>query len=138
MTQKNQDIVSKKEFEALSEFRHQMCRFERFSENAARLLGITTRQYLLLLHIKGYPGRSFATVPELAVRLQVEPDELTALVVHCEANGLIQSLSDGSDGQPARLQLLENGDRILMQLATSHRAELRWLNGIFPIPLINF
>lgn len=52
--------VSKEGFEQLSEFRYQMRRFERFSEHAAQGEGITPLQYLLLLHIKGYPDRDWA------------------------------------------------------------------------------
>lgn len=44
--------------------------FARFSEQVTRRHGITPLQYLLLLHIKGYPGREWATVQELAERLQ--------------------------------------------------------------------
>ncbi|HEY8976373.1 MAG TPA: MarR family transcriptional regulator, partial [Burkholderiaceae bacterium] len=62
--------LTKTDFEALSEFRYQIRRFERFSEDVVQAEGITPLQYLLLLHIKGYPGRNFATVGELADRLQ--------------------------------------------------------------------
>jgi hypothetical protein len=42
--------------------------------------GITSLQYLLLLHIKGYPGRNFANVRELAERLQAKPHGVVALI----------------------------------------------------------
>ncbi|HEY9025752.1 MAG TPA: MarR family transcriptional regulator, partial [Burkholderiaceae bacterium] len=45
--------LTKTEFEALSEFRYQIRRFERFSEDVVQAEGITPLQYLLLLHIKG-------------------------------------------------------------------------------------
>ena len=61
--------LTKTEFEALSEFRFQIRRFERFSEDIVQTCGITPLQYLLLLHVKGFPGRIYATVGELAVRL---------------------------------------------------------------------
>jgi DNA-binding MarR family transcriptional regulator len=132
------DVLAKKEFEALSEFRFQMRRFERFSETAVQAYGITPLQYLLLLHIKGYPGRSFATVGELAERLQAKPHGVVALVSRCEANGFVQRRQSESDRRQVEVQLLEQGERVLTQLAALHRAELRSLNGVFPIPLINF
>ncbi len=49
--------LTKADFEQLSEFRYQMRRFERFSEQATQNENITPLQYLLLLHIKGYPER---------------------------------------------------------------------------------
>src|SRR6218665_1956027 len=82
--------LEKSDFEVLSEFRYQMRRFERFSENAAQAEGITPLQYLLLLHIKGFPGRACALVGELAERLQVQRHAAVALVTRCEAIGLVE------------------------------------------------
>ncbi|HWW73154.1 MAG TPA: helix-turn-helix domain-containing protein, partial [Duganella sp.] len=81
--------LAKDDFAALSEFRYQMRRFERFSEDAVQAQGITPLQYLLLLHIKGFPGRDWATVGELAERLQAKPHGVVALVSRCEAAGLV-------------------------------------------------
>ena len=69
MSSKTLPPLNKSDFSALSEFRYQMRRFERFSEDVVQAQGITPLQYLLLLHIKGYPGRDWATVGELAERL---------------------------------------------------------------------
>ena len=44
------------DYQALSEFRYQLRRFLRFSEDAAQAEGLTGLQYQLLLHIKGNPG----------------------------------------------------------------------------------
>ncbi|WP_255212746.1 MarR family transcriptional regulator, partial [Burkholderia pseudomallei] len=82
--------LRKTDFEQLSEFRYQMRRFERFSERAAQSEGITPLQYLLLLHIKGYPERDWATVGELAERLQAQHHGVVALVTRCEALGLVR------------------------------------------------
>ena len=82
---------------ALSEFRYQMRRFERFSENAAHAEGITPLQYLLLLHIKGFPGREWATVGELAERLQAQQHGVVALLGRCEAAGLVQRRPNAQD-----------------------------------------
>ena len=69
MKKASDDPLTKAEFEALSEFRFQIRRFERFSEDAVQACGITPLQYLLLLHLKGYPGREQASIGELAERL---------------------------------------------------------------------
>ena len=45
--------LSKHDFEALSDFRYQLRRFLRFSEDAAQSEGVTVQQYLLMLHIRG-------------------------------------------------------------------------------------
>ena len=70
MARSGDETMTKAAFEQLSEFRYQMRRFQRFSERAARSHGVTPLQYLLLLHIKGYPGRDYAYVGELAGNAQ--------------------------------------------------------------------
>ncbi|MFX6258805.1 hypothetical protein ABTF80_22370, partial [Acinetobacter baumannii] len=57
--------LAKQDFEALSDFRYQLRRFMRFSEDAVREEGLTVQQYLLLLHIRGFPGRDWASIGEL-------------------------------------------------------------------------
>jgi len=132
------DILTKSEFESLSEFRFQMRRFERFSENAVQDFGITPLQYLLLLHIKGYPGRDYATVGELAERLQAKHHGVVALISRCEAIGLVHRRQSEIDKRQVEVMLLKEGEHMLTQLAALHRTELQSLNGVFPIPLINF
>ena len=80
-------VLTKAAFERLSEFRYQMRRFERFSERAARSHGVTPLQYLMLLHINGYPGRDYVYVGELAERLQAQPHGVVALITRCEERG---------------------------------------------------
>jgi DNA-binding MarR family transcriptional regulator len=126
--------LSKTDFAALSEFRYQMRRFERFSENAAQAEGITPLQYLLLLHIKGYPGRDWATVGELAERLQAQQHGVVALLTRCEAAGLVQRRPSAQDRRRVEIHLLPAGEAVLERLAAMHRAELRSLQGVFTIP----
>lgn len=80
----------KADFEALSEFRHQLRRFLRFSEEAAKSQGLTPLQYQLLLHVKGYPGRSWPTIGELAERLQTAQHGVVSLVTRCQRAGLVE------------------------------------------------
>ena len=126
--------LSKTDFAALSEFRYQMRRFEHFSENAVQEAGITPLQYLLLLHIKGFPGREWATVGELAERLQAKPHGVVALVTRCEAGGLVERRANAHDRRRVEVHLLPAGEAILTRLAEIHRAELRALQGVFTIP----
>ncbi len=90
-------VLHKRDFEQLSEFRYQMRRFERFSERAAQSEGVTPLQYLLLLHIKGFPARAWAIIGELAERLQAQYHGVVALVSRCEAAGLVERRSSASD-----------------------------------------
>jgi len=121
-------------FAALSEFRYQMRRYERFSENAVQAEGITPLQYLLLLHVKGFPGREWATVGELAERLQAKQHGVVALVSRCAASGLVERRANLDDRRRVEVHLLPAGEAILTHLAAIHRAELRALQGKFSVP----
>jgi DNA-binding MarR family transcriptional regulator len=126
--------LRKSDFSALSEFRYQMRRYEHFSETAVQAEGITPLQYLLLLHIKGFPGRDWATIGELAERLQAKQHGVVALVTRCEATGLVRRCANANDRRRVEVHLLPAGAAILERLAAIHRAELRALQGVFTIP----
>ncbi|MGJ7558660.1 MarR family winged helix-turn-helix transcriptional regulator [Variovorax sp. RB2P76] len=129
--------LSKKDFESLSEFRYQMRRFERFSERAAQGEGLTPQQYLVLLHIKGVPGREWASVGEIAERLQLQPHGAVALVSRCEALELVARRPSHVDRRQVEVHLLPAGQKLLERLAELHRAELQSLKGTFKVPQIN-
>jgi len=135
MARSGDTLLSKSAFEQLSEFRYQMRRFERFSERAARSHGVTPLQYLLLLHIKGFPGRSFAHVGELAERLQAQPHGVVSLTTRCEARGLVQRRPSQRDGREVEVHLTKDGERLLVKLAALHRRELASIRGVFPVPI---
>jgi DNA-binding MarR family transcriptional regulator len=137
MTAPPKRALAKADFSALSEFRYQMRRFERFSENAVQAEGITPLQYLLLLHIKGYQERDWATVGELAERLQAKPNGVVALISRCEAGHLVERRQSASDRRRVEIHLLPAGETILKRLAELHRTELLSLDGIFAVPKID-
>lgn len=136
MVQKKTTSFKKADFETLSEFRYQMRRFERFSESAVQAEGTTALQYLLLLHIKGFPGRKWATVGELARRLQANPHGVVALVTRCEALALVMRVPSMTDRRQTEIHLLPAGERLLGKLAMLHRSELASLNDVFTVPFI--
>ena len=126
--------IDKHDFEVLADFRYQIRKFERFSEEVTQQHGITPLQYLLLLQIKGYPGRSWATVGELAERLQAHHHGVVALVSRCEARGLIERRRCADDKRRIEIHLLEPGETLLLELAHLHRRELLSLHGRFVVP----
>ncbi|QCP53434.1 MarR family transcriptional regulator [Trinickia violacea] len=130
--------LDKADFEQLSEFRYQMRRFERFSEQAAQSEGITPLQYLLLLHVKGYPGREWATIGELAERLQAQHHGVVALVSRCEALDLVRRKVSEADRRQVEVHLQKTGEKLLSRLAELHRAELKSLEGAFKVPQIDY
>ena len=131
-----QDSLSKSEYEALSEFRYQLRRFLHFSEQAARSGGLTPLQYQLLLHVQGFPGRNWATVGELAERLQMKPHGTVALISRCEESGLVRRQTGSTDRRQVEIRLLPAGEKILERLAGLHKTELRSLQNTFRVEQI--
>jgi len=132
----NQTPLSQQEFEALSDFRYQLRRFLRFSEEAARDEGLTVQQYLLLLHIRGCPDKDWASIGELAERMQAKQHGVVALVNRCEAAGLVKRKLNREDRRVVQVHLLAKGERSLNRLAMLHRSELESLRGTFLVTRI--
>jgi hypothetical protein len=72
--------LTKQDFEALARFRFGIRRYLRFSEETVRRHGLTPQHYQLLLALKGFPGREWATMRELADRLQLRHHSVVELV----------------------------------------------------------
>lgn len=115
--------MTKQEFETLSEFRYRLRRFLRFSEQVTRRNGITPLQYLLLLHVKGFPGRNWATVGELAERLQAAHHGTVALISRCEKLGWVERRQGQNDRREVEIHLTEEGERTVETMARLHRDE---------------
>lgn len=124
----------KQDFETLSSFRHQLRRFQHWSEELTRQAGITNLQYLLMLHIKGYSGREWATISELAERLQAKHHGTVALVSRCEKLALVERRPGRADGREVEVHLTAKGEKLVGRLARQHRDELMRLEGIFAVP----
>lgn len=130
-------MTSKRQYVALSNFRRQLARFLRFSERASRAAGITPTQYLLLLHIRGFAGREWATVGELAQRLQSSPHGTAALVNRCVALGLVSKRRNGQDARRVEVHLTPRARRLVERIARRHREELQSLRDVFRIAHVN-
>ncbi|MGC0151330.1 MarR family transcriptional regulator [Chromobacterium vaccinii] len=128
--------MAKQQYEALSEFRYQLRRFLHFSERAAKGEGLTPLQYLLLLHVRGFPGRDWATVGELAERLQIQHHGAVALLTRCEEQGLVIRRKHEEDRRQVEVHLSDAGERFLARLAARHETELRSLQNVFRVSRI--
>lgn len=125
--------VSKADFEALAHFRYQLRKFLRFSEDVTQSNGITPLQYRLMLQIKGFPGRDWASVTELAERLQSKHHGVVALVSRCESLNLVSRQASESDLRQVEVRLTPTGEQCVNRLARLHRDELDSLHGLLTI-----
>lgn len=128
--------LKKSQYEALSEFRYQLRRFLHFSETAATDAGLTPLQYLLMLHVRGFPGRDWASVKELSERLQMKHHGVVALLTRCEEAGLVRRQKSKMDRRMVEVHLEARGAVQLERLASLHEAELRSLQNTFQVARI--
>jgi DNA-binding MarR family transcriptional regulator len=117
----------KQDYERLSHFRHRLRHFLRVSELLCKKHGLTPLQYQLLLHVQGLPGRSWASIGELAERLQAHHHGVVALVNRCERLQLLQRRPGRDDQRVVEIHLLPKGERLLARVAALHQDEVRQL-----------
>ncbi|HEX4985987.1 MAG TPA: MarR family transcriptional regulator [Burkholderiales bacterium] len=121
--------LTKAQYEALALFRYRLRSFLRISEEICRSRGVTPLQYQLLLQVKGFPGRQWASVGELAERLQAKHHGMVSLVSRCERAGLVARRTGRGDQRVVEVELTPKGERCLRELALLHRAEHLSLQG---------
>lgn len=126
--------LSKRDFEALARFRFGIRRYLRFSEETVRSHGLTPQHYQLMLALKGFPGREWATMRELAERLQLRHHSVVELVNRAQKQGLVDRAAHPSDARAVRVQLTTEGQQILARLSAMHRDELRRLGPALSLP----
>ncbi|HVB61529.1 MAG TPA: helix-turn-helix domain-containing protein [Ktedonobacteraceae bacterium] len=117
--------ISLADFRALAEFRYQLRRFTRFSEQAVRAVGLEPQQHQLLLAVKGLPEGMIATIGTLADRLQIEHHSAVELINRLADKGLVERQRDDADMRRVLVRLTASGEALLHKLSVYHRAELR-------------
>jgi DNA-binding MarR family transcriptional regulator len=114
-----------RDYQSLADFRHQIRRFLRFSERAARNAGLEPRQHQLILALKGLPGDVVPRIGELAERLQIQHHSAVELVNRLETGGLVNRRRSTRDRREVLLELTSKGEKLLRELSLHHRDELR-------------
>lgn len=126
--------LSKEDFEALARFRFGIRQYLRFSEETVRRHGVTPQQYQLMLALKGFPGRDWAVVRELAERLQLRHHSVVELVDRAQAQELVERATDPDDARAVRVLLTGQGEHLLGRLSALHRDELRRMDAVLALP----
>src|SRR4051812_13074521 len=121
----SKDDFNLHDYQALAEFRYNIRRFMRVSEEILRPAGLKPQQYQLLLHIKGLPEDKQATIGEIAQRLQIQHHSTVELVDRMSVQGLVKRKRAGEDRRQVFLELTPKGEKVLREMASMHREELR-------------
>jgi DNA-binding MarR family transcriptional regulator len=117
--------VKLSDYQALAEFRYQIRRFVRSSEEAAREAGLEPQHHQLMLAIKGKPDGEGPRIAYLAERLQIQHHSAVELVDRLVKKGLITRTRGDEDRREVHVQLTPRGQRILSELTLHTRSELR-------------
>ncbi len=123
--------IEKTDYERISRFRYRLRRFLRVSEKLCKDQGLTLLQYQLLLHVKGFPDRDWASIGELAERLQAQHNGVVALIDRCENLGLVKRSPGRNDRRVVEVHLCPKGESILARIAAQHQDELQMLLSAF-------
>lgn len=111
-------------YRALAEFRFQIRRFLRFSEEQVREHGLEPQQHQLLLAIRGLPAGARATIGELAGRLQLRHHSVVELVDRMETRGYVARCEGREDRRQVLVRLTPAGANVLRKLSLAHHEEL--------------
>jgi DNA-binding MarR family transcriptional regulator len=113
------------DYQALAELRYQVRLFLRFSEEAARKMGLEPQQHQSMLALKGLPAETRPTIGTLAERMQLQHHSTVELVNRLSSEGLVRRSRAGEDRRQVLLALTPKGEKLLRELSMGHKAELR-------------
>lgn len=122
-----QPSLTKAEYELLALFRYVLRQFLHFSEEAARAVGLQPQHHQVLLMVKGFPGREWVTIKELAERLQIRHHSAVELVKRLVAQDLLVRTHAQNDRRQVQISLTAHGAEVLEALSAVHKAELNQL-----------
>ena len=123
-------MVTNEQYAALSEFRYRLNQFLRFSEAAAREVGLSTAQYQLLLHARAADKHAVATIGVIARRMGTTHQAAVALVKRCEARGLVEKRRSVGDERKVEVHLTSSARRLISKLATQHLKAISTLDEV--------
>jgi DNA-binding MarR family transcriptional regulator len=118
---------TRQDFENLLAFRVALRRFQRWSEDQAGAVGLTHVQHQLLVAIKGHPGGRPPSVGQLADYLLLQSHSAVGLVDRAEAAGFVRRRPDPDDARVVRVELTDEGDRLVTELTKATLTEMRKL-----------
>jgi DNA-binding MarR family transcriptional regulator len=113
------------DYRALAEFRYEIRKFLRSSEEAARAAGLEPQQHQLLLAVKGMPDGMRGRISEIAERLQLQHHSTVELVDRLERNGYANRKRSEHDKREVLIVLTPKGERVLRELALHHHEMLQ-------------
>lgn len=123
--------MTQDEIQSLARFRGALRKFLKYSETSAEVSGISTQTYQALLAIKGSATTDGVTIGELADTLMIKHNSAVGLVDRLVASGLLTRHESRRDRRRVYLQLTDEGDRTVLDVAERNRKKLLELRPEF-------
>jgi DNA-binding MarR family transcriptional regulator len=120
-----QNDVTLSDYRALAEFRYQIRRYLAFGEQAIKAAGLRSRQYQLLLALKGLPEGMEATIKNIADRLGIRHHSAVELVNRLENRGLVKRQRSDVHRSFVFVRITKEGEMVLQKLVASRKADLQ-------------
>jgi DNA-binding MarR family transcriptional regulator len=120
--------LTKAHYVRLAAWRQALRRFQRFSREAALAAGVTPQQHQAMLAIKGFPGRDYVSIGELAERLHLRHHSAVGLIDRLAGRGLARRARAPADRRRAEVRLTSQGHALIRRLSAAHLQELRQLS----------
>ena len=117
------------DFRRLLAFRDGLRRFQHWSEEQAKGVGLTGAQHQLLLAIRGH-GQA-PSIGEVAAHLLLRHHSVVELVDRAVTAGFVERVGDAHDQRVVRLRLTASGEERVAALAAAHLEELSRLRPQF-------
>ena len=120
-----QNDVTLSDYRALAEFRYQIRRYLAFGEQAIKAAGLRSRQYQLLLALKGLPEGMEATITNIADRLGIRHHSAVELVNRLEKRGFVRRQRSDVHRSFVFVLITKEGETVLQKLVASRKADLQ-------------
>jgi DNA-binding MarR family transcriptional regulator len=118
------------EYKALGDFRRALREFLAFSDQAARLNGMTPQQHQALLAIRSHVGPEAISIGELAQSLMIRNHSAVGLTARLVERGLVRRAPSPDDRRRVLLRLEPQGAELLERIALMNLGEYRRLASI--------
>ncbi|PYK82131.1 MAG: MarR family transcriptional regulator [Verrucomicrobia bacterium] len=118
------------DYEALANFRYLLRKFLRFSKDFLSAEShLSPEQYEALLAIKMFASSGGLSISQLSERLQVRHHSAVSIVDRLVERKLITRTPVRSDRRRRFLELTLQGHKLIEELASAHRQEIRARSG---------
>lgn len=112
------------DYAAWADFRYEIRKWMRLSENAAAQYDIPAQHHQILLAIKGYRGLTAPSISDLAERMQLRHHSVVGLLDRMELEGLVMRQPTGV-GRTTAVLLTEEGEALLEDISELLRPDLQ-------------